>query len=226
MSKLCQVLAIEKGIKGRVQGETTRIYHAIQKPELFNGHAKSYRPKDEDGDKLPPDNTELLYITAQKDFANCSARANVVIDGQTILSQAPVTYLLFVEKQLTDLRTLVGKLPVLSNDENWKLDEVAGLYKTDDIVTNRTVKVQKPLVLYPATDKHPAQTQLVTEDVTAGSWNTVKQSGAIPADRRTALLDRIERVLNAVKEAREEANGAEAPKVAAGNPLLGFIFQR
>jgi hypothetical protein len=121
---------------------------------------------------------------------------------------------------------LVGKLPVLSNDENWKLDEVAGLYKTDDIVTNRTVKVQKPLVLYPATDKHPAQTQLVTEDVTAGSWNTVKQSGAIPADRRTALLDRIERVLNAVKEAREEANGAEAPKVAAGNPLLGFIFQR
>jgi hypothetical protein len=170
--------------------------------------------------------TELLDITAQKDFANCSARANVVIDGQTILSQAPVTYLLFVEKQLTDLRTLVGKLPVLSNDENWKLDEVAGLYKTDDIVTNRTVKVQKPLVLYPATDKHPAQTQLVTEDVTAGSWNTVKQSGAIPADRRTALLDRIERVLNAVKEAREEANGAEAPKVAAGNPLLGFIFQR
>jgi hypothetical protein len=39
-------------------------------------------------------------------------------------------------------------------------------------------------VLYDATEHHPAQTQLISEDVIVGWWETVKHSGAIPRPRQ------------------------------------------
>ena len=50
-------------------------------------------------------------VLATQDFANCQAKANVVVDGQTILKEVPVTHLLFLEKQLVDLRTFIDGLP-------------------------------------------------------------------------------------------------------------------
>ena len=54
-TKLNQVLAIEKSTKSRVHGEITRMHHSLQKAGLLNGFAKSYQPKDEDGDHYPPE---------------------------------------------------------------------------------------------------------------------------------------------------------------------------
>lgn len=53
MAKLNQIIAIEKGVKARVYGELTGLNKAVQKPELFNGFAKAYQKKDEDGEDLP-----------------------------------------------------------------------------------------------------------------------------------------------------------------------------
>ncbi len=54
-----------------------------------------------------------------------------------------------------------------------------------------------------ATDKHPAQVGVYYEDVAVGFWRTVKFSGALPAKRVGELLERVEKLQQAVKFARE-----------------------
>ena len=46
--------------------------------------------------------TRLFDVTLTKDTANCTARADVKIGDSVLLPAVPVTYLLFLEKQLTD----------------------------------------------------------------------------------------------------------------------------
>ena len=109
MPKLNQILAIEKGVKTRVYAEVTELHKATQKAALMNGFHKTYQRKDEDGESYPPEHqkvryvyidvlkrvsrslTELFDITATKDWANCSARADVIVDGKTLLEQVPAT---------------------------------------------------------------------------------------------------------------------------------------
>jgi hypothetical protein len=242
MAKLNQILAIEKGIKTRVYAEFTELHQATQKPALMNGFHKSYQPRDEDGETYPSESlkvqhnagdvmervgkslTELFDITAAKDFANCTARADVIVDGRTLLTAVPATYLLFLEKQLGDLSTFVAKMAELDPGSDWSVDPGTGLFKTEPTATQRTRKVQRAIVLYDATEHHPAQTQLITEDVVAGSWTTIKYSGALPAPRKKVLLARIEKLSNAVKFAREQANAAEAAEQKLGKEVFDFLF--
>lgn len=235
MAKLNQIIAIEKGIKSRVYGELTALNKVVQKPELFNRFSKTYQKKDEESETLPSESkrvqytvpetlnavqralTELFDVTARKDYTNCIAKATVKIDDQEIIKDAPVSFLLFVEKQLTDIRTFIGNLPLLDSTDNWNKDPNSGLYKTDVVQTHRTKKVSRPIVLYNATPEHPAQTQLITEDIIAGYWNQIKQSGAIPLPDAQTLLERVEKLLQAVKQAREEANGHDE----IGTPDIG-----
>jgi hypothetical protein len=244
MAKLNQIIAIEKGIKSRVYSDITDWDKISQKPQLFNGFSKEYRPIDTDGEALPPERqrvqyrvrdllqsverlcTEYFDITARKDWTNCTACADVKVNGQTILSEVPVPYLLFLEKQLTDLRTLIGRLPLLDEADDWKVDSSSGLMRTDEIKTHRTKKVQKPIVLYHATTEHPAQTQIVTEDILAGYWHQTKLSGAMARPDREKLTERVEALLQAVKQAREAANGFdEAEKVpSAGRAIFDYLY--
>lgn len=243
MAKLNQIIAIEKGIKSSAYGALTELNKAAQKPDLFNGFSKTYRKKDEDGEELPPEGkrvqytsgevlraaeralTDLADVTARKDWTNCVAKADVVVDGKTLIASAPVSFLLFMEKQLTDLRTLVGNLPVLDVAEDWKSDPNSGLYRTEPTETHRTKKMQKPIVLYAATTEHPAQTQLITEDVIAGWWVLTRQSGAMPKPEKQKLQDRIDKLIQAIKQAREAANmfdETDAPTI--GGPVFGYLL--
>jgi len=52
----------------------------------------------------------------------------------------------------------------------------------------------------------------------------VKFSGALPAQRVNELVDRVERLQEAVKFAREEANSLEVEDVKVGEKILGFLF--
>lgn len=242
MTKLNQVLAVEKGTKSRVYSEITTLNATAQKPAQFNGFSKNWRAKDDDGEMFPPESqrvqqnardqlsqvarhlTDLFDITAAKDWANCVARADIVVDGKVLLAQSPATYLLFLEKQLNDIQTFVTNLPVLDPAEEWRFDDAANLYKSELTKTARTKKVQKPIVLYDATKEHPAQTQLITEDVVIGHWDTVKHSGALPPKRKQELLDRVEKLIKAVKFAREEANGAEAEKKNVAAAIFDYLL--
>lgn len=53
MGKLNQVLAVVASKKKAAKDALTNAYHVIQKAPLFDGISRTYRPKDEEGEKLP-----------------------------------------------------------------------------------------------------------------------------------------------------------------------------
>ena len=209
---------------------------------MLAGISRTYQPKDEDGEVLPPESTRvqvkaedvlrrtatvltrLFDVTATKDRANCVAKADIVVDGQTLLSDVPVSYLLFLEKQLTDLHTFVKKLPLLDAAEDWSFDGSADCWRTEQVRTIRTKKVPRNHVKAEATEKHPAQVEVYYEDIPVGYWSTVKFSGALPAKRVNELLDRVEKLQHAVKFAREEANNLEITDQHVGEVVFGYLF--
>jgi hypothetical protein len=242
MARLNQIIAIEKGIKSRSVQELAAAQQALQKPALLAGIARTYRPKDEEGEQLPPESnkvqvkaeevlrqtveilTKLFDVTATKDWTNCRARADVVVDGQTLLTQVPVSYLLFLEKQLTDLQTFIKKLPVLDPAETWAFDPSADCWATEPVQTVRTKKIPRNHVKAEATEHHPAQVEVYYEDVTVGYWRTLKFSGALPASRINELLGRMERLQQAVKFAREEANSTETEEQRVAQRVFQYLL--
>lgn len=242
VAKLNQVVAAVSGKKAQASEAITKAYHLIQKAPLFDGISKTYQPKEEEGDKLPPESksiqvkvneligdvsaalTEMFDVVATQDYANCHAQGNVVVNGETVLSGIPVTYLMFLEKQVKDLETFIGKLPTLDPAELWEYNSNADQYATQPAETTRTKKVLKVLVKFAPTKEHPAQTDTYNEDVVAGYWKTVKFSGAIPAKDKNQMLQRVRGLHEGILKAREEANMVEAPNVDLGKQILKFVF--
>lgn len=243
MARLNQIIAVEKGVKSRSFQELTEAHHVFQKPALLAGIARTYRPKDDEGEQLPSESTKvqikaeeviqqtiailnrLFDVTATKDWTNCVARADVVLDGQVLIGNVPVTYLLFLEKQLVDLHTFIKKLPTLDASESWTFDASADCWATEPVQTVKTKKIPRNHVKAEATDKHPAQVDVYYEDVTVGYWRTVKFSGTLPAKRVSELLDRVEQLQQAIKFAREEANNTEAVEQKVGDKVFQFLFR-
>lgn len=214
----------------------------MQKPTLLSGTSRTYRPKDEEGEVLPPESnkvqvkaeevlstttgilTRLFDVTASKDWANCLAKASVMIDGRTIMADVPISYLLFLEKQLTDLHTFIKKLPTLDAGETWVFDASADCFATEPVQTLRTKKIPRNHVKAEATEKHPAQVEVYYEDITVGFWRTIKFSGAMPAKRVNELLERVEKLQAAVKFAREEANALEIVEQKVGQRFFEYLL--
>jgi len=241
--RLNQVLAVEKQAKTKAHREITELHRATAKPQLFNGFSKTYKPLEEDGEHYPPESFrvqmdvqdalkkvqnilgEVFDVTATKDKANQAAKADLVVDGEVLAKDLPATTLLFIEKQLNDIHTFVDKLPTLDQAQEWSFDTIANLWKTQETKTTKTKKVAKPIVLYPATPEHPAQTQMTTEDQIVGHWVKIDHSSALPPTRKSELLERIERLQKATKYARESANRQDAPEQAISAKVFGYLLK-
>lgn len=249
MAKLNQMIAVRKGLNARVDRAVTDVYHQFQKAALFQGITRVYTPRNDDGEQLPPESQTVqrsveqgLQTTADElnnlwdavatvDYANTVAKADVVLatddDVVVLVRAAPVPFLLFLRKQLEDLRTQLGKAPTLDPTVRWSASQygaLLGQHETEPVTTLRTTKVVEPVVAYPATDKHPAQVQMVSKDVVAGEWSTVRLSTSLPESRRRAILSRISDVLDAVNMAVESANDREVEQVQVGEGILDFIL--
>lgn len=241
-TRLNQILAIEKGVKATAARVLADAYQQLQKPAPLTGILRTYRPRDDEGERLPQEQTEVKVRVSQevaqvraalgrmfdvmitKDQANTAARADIVVAGQVLVADVPVTTLLTLEKQLVDLRAFIAKLPVLDIGERWTYDDDAQAYVTAARETTRTKKMMRNHVLAEATDKHPAQVQVYQEDVIVGYWTTRTYSGAIPGAQRAAMVNRVDELLAAVRIAREEANDIEVSDVRCGDALLGYLF--
>ncbi len=91
--------ASREGIEVAVLRELTEAYQLLQEPAVLAGISRTCQPVDEDGEQHPPESkkvqmqaedlidevttalTDLFDLTATKDWANCDARADVVVDG-------------------------------------------------------------------------------------------------------------------------------------------------
>jgi hypothetical protein len=245
VTKLNQIIAIENGEKARANKATAPLFHLLKVDGMFSGLTKTYEPLDAEGEQLPPEtarvkgtvldiidlfvkyNSRLLDVSATKDNTNTQAFADVVVDDEVIISNAPVTFLLPFEKFLSqEVRGLIESIPVLDPAQDWELSssEREGVYETPVVRRHRTKKVNKVLEMSPATDKHPAQVQLVAEDVLAGYWSEKKFSGAVPASRKEELTERVENLIAAVKMAREKANDIDVTDLKVGSAVFGYLF--
>jgi len=242
MPKLNQIVAVVSGQKTRAEKEFGDLNKIVQKHDLFNGLSRTYQPLEEGGEQFPAEGnipqksateivnsvkgvlTRIINAVATQEIGNTGAKADVIVGGHVIVKDAPVTVLLYLEKQLTDLNTFVGNFPVLDPSETWKKNEQDGQYKTEPTKTVKTKKVQKALVLYPHSEQHPAQTQLVTEDVTVGHWTTVKSATVFSAKDKQGIIGRIQELLDAVRVAREEANSIDVKQQLVAEPVLKYIF--
>lgn len=242
MVYLNQIIATEKDAKEKAASSRARAEGMFGKSGLYTGLSRAYTPKEEEGEQLPSESTSvqvkvrqvlqdvkshlisLFDTVATKDYANCHAKADIVVDGTVLLTGVPATYILFLEKQLAELLAFVKKIPLLDASEVWHYDENQDCYATEPVETLRTKKVLQRFTLAEATKEHPAQVQAYQEDVPTGRWKTIKYSGAFPARELNEIITRIEKVQQAVKFAREEANRAEAKQQRTGEPLLRYIF--
>jgi hypothetical protein len=243
MPRLNQIVAVEKGVKSSAYKRVTELHKAVQKTTLLDGRSRTYRPKDDDGDQVPPENqhvqvrasdvlkdlraslSELFDTVATKDWGNCEARADVKVDDRVIMPDVPVTYLLFLEKQLSDLKTFIEKLPVLDPSERWSYDEATDAYATEPSDTTRTKKIPRNHVKAEATKEHPAQVEVYMEDVVIGYWRTIRYSGALPQSRVSELAERVERLQKAVKFAREEANALEVTRKHVAEAFFDYLLE-
>jgi hypothetical protein len=240
--KLNQVIAIVTGAKTQTQKTVTGIYKKIQNTDLMSGISRKYVPKDEEGETLPPERKLIQYsvnqaideataswaktwdMIANQDNANASAFANVNVDGDALLVRVNVLHLLFLEKQLVDVKTFVEKLPTLDPAEKWYWDTAQGCYATDPYEKTRSKKIPRNHVKAEATEHHPAQVEVYMEDVIVGNWSTIKYSGAMTVETKKKMLERITKVQEAVKIAREEANSIDVSDSSEDSNLLEYIF--
>lgn len=248
---LNQVVAIEADVRKATMRRLTDVHHALQKPALLEGISKEYQPKDADGDTLPSESlrvqatvkeildatrealVRLFDVTATRDYANGPrydgtgapiAVADVVVGEDILVKNAPVSYLLWLERQLDNLHTFASKLPVHDSVTDWTLVEPRGVYRSTPVQTTRSQQVVKALELSAATREHKAQVQAINEQVVVGTWTTTRFTGALPINERSELVQRIERLREAVHAARETANRVEVEEVKVGERIASYIF--
>jgi hypothetical protein len=249
MALLHELLAVEKDAKdvfSKILEETLKTFK--QKSTHFLETRRIYNPFNEE-DKDRPDEefvpmvttvpTKLSYaqksfvrlmdIEIQKERANQSASADIVVelpDGkvETILEKAPVTFLVQMESVLERIRNLYQSIPTLDPAKVWVVDDVReNTWKSEPIERVRTKKIPKVIVKAPATDKFPAQTEIVTSDEPVGKWIQTFACGGLSPKQKSQVLSRIDSLIVGIKIARAKANAQEVKKAKIGNKLFNYI---
>lgn len=245
---LAQVVGVEKHVRKRDNEVGSTLKKQVQVPQLVTGLSKVFTPledEESEGNRVPRSqygqdeyqqvtltvedalteaggySAAALNVVATKDRTNQAATADVDFRGETLMRDVPISHLLFLENYLTEWRTFLAVLPVLDPARKWTEDEGRhGLWKSEPEKTQRTVQDQVPVVLYPHTDKHPAQVQLVQKSVHVGDFTKTILSGAVTQDRKKHLLNNCDDLISAVKDAVARANKTEAIEESIEGPAL------
>ncbi len=232
MGKLHEVLAVESGLKSvmdKVVNEAKDSF--VNKRGHFLAQNRHYESLVENGLTFPDENKSMVttikdkldyvkghFIKAidcifQKEVTNTKAQADLVVNGELIAKDVPATFLLTLEGRLKELRSLYEHVPTLDPGGNWAKDSTRdNVYVSDETVQHKTEKVVEPLVLYPATEKHPAQVDKITMDKIVGKWTTKVWSGNLSSSEKSKLLGKIDELIRSAKQARMRANGVEVEK--------------
>lgn len=247
MSKLHELLAVEGSLENQANKVRTDLINTFDKKKhLFEEKKTVFSPSGEnlvetteqqldiqstvrkEIDWIIPHLSKALDASYQVAETNTQARADVVLEDDTILlKNVPATALLELEKRMAELHALVSSIPTLDPAKGFQLDSNRGIYQAREVVKTRTKKVNTVLVLYPATDKHPAQTQLVNEDVPVGKIREQEWSGLVTPLEKSELLNKVELLQRAVRKARSRANDAVVDTTKKiGAVLLDFLFKK
>lgn len=161
------------------------------------------------------------------DEGNTKARGDVLLDnGDPLLTGLPATQLLQLDKRLGGLQQMVAGIPTLDPAKGFKpdTDRGAGIYKARETRKRRTRKEQVAIQLTATTKEHPGTAQLITKDVEIGTIVENEWSGLITPATKATMLERVEELRRAVKQARSRANDIEVTEVKIGRTVLDYVF--
>lgn len=166
-----------------------------------------------------------MDITATADKTNQSASADIIINGKPLIKDVPVSHLLWLGgTYLGELRKFIALLPVLDPTKDWHPAD-GGIHETTPEVIAANDKDLVPVVLHEGNDKHAPNVQLVQKDqVYAGKYTSKSLSGAIYESRKKELLDRMDLLIAAAKDAAARANQVPATEVSEGEIIFGFLL--
>jgi hypothetical protein len=167
-------------------------------------------------------------VLFRKNLTNTHAVADLILNGVTVATSVPVDELMGLESRLTDLRKLATQIPTLDASKEWAPDVNAaqpGTWKAvHPTVTTKTEKITTPIVLYPATDKHPAQVKESSSDKVVGTFTTHHVSGATTAIQKANMLSIIDDLIIATKQARTRANSVTVIERDIGKIVTDLIL--
>jgi hypothetical protein len=247
--KLHELLAIETNLENQADKCRTELAATFDKKRhLFEEKTTVFFPLAENEQPV----TELqsdLQSTVRKELdwigahlaksidasyqvaeANTAARADVVLEddaGTVILTGVPATALLELEKTIAKITSLITAIPTLDPAKGFTPDSQrgTGVFKAREVNKNRTRKQAKVLIKYEATKEHPAQTEVVTEDVAVGRIQEQEWSGLITPAEKAELINRAEILARAIRRARSRANEASVDaQKKIGSKLLKYLF--
>lgn len=251
--KLHELLAVEADLEGRartIMDETRKVFK--EKPALFIGSNRTYSPFTEDGIEYPEENQAMTttvdekltytnqsiikYYDAllQKESTNQVAKADLVVDGETLAKDLPATFLLGMESRLRTMRSVYAMIPTLNVSTEWKIDEGKGKGVFSMVNPDEKMKTQKTMkskVLYEAKfpkageggNSQPGVIEKWEEVENVGKYTKNIWCGVFTPARKSELLDRIDLLIRSVKKARQRANSTEVVKSTIGKVLVDFI---
>lgn len=159
---------------------------------------------------------------------NQVAKADLMFRGKVLVADVPVSHLLELEGRLESLRKTLVLVPTLDASKSWEIDTqnaLDGAWKMISVEERvKTAKEMKPVILHPATDKHPAQVEKVTDEITVGVYTDNRWSGACSSKQKAALLSTMDELLVEVKKARMQANSHEASKEVMGRAISNLLM--
>lgn len=251
-TKLHALLAVEKtkaSALGRLVDDTK---HKFGKPEYFKGHIKTLKMLEDnpantaleessrEHKNLPTTVQETLDylmkfwadhedILFQKNKSNQLAKADLMFRGNVLVRDVPVDELLGLESRLESLRGLMHTMPTLDAAGSWVVDSSLGRpgvhVSKDDSIVIKTEKKMTAVVLYEATDKHPAQIEKIQQDVPVGKFIWRSYSGAATSLQKAEVLSVLDDLISEAKQARMRANNTDIVTDKIGGVITGLIME-
>lgn len=242
-ANLAQIIAVEEGVRSSTDKWWRTVSTELAKEPVLYGKDYVHEAFADTGTvTLPPEKqkvrlntTELLTeaegrlarlfdVSATRDWANTGARADVIVNGSTLLPQVPTTFLLFLEKRLAEIAASIRAMPTQSPAVDWLPSTDDGIWKTEPVTRQTTTQETEFKVIIPAEGMRPGQYEGVSRHVVTGQWTRVELTSALPGEESKAILARLTTLLEAVKMARIEANKTDAPDMRVGKTILGYVF--
>lgn len=230
---------------GSILEETFATFkHKAQ--EFYTAFTKTYKAFDaDDKDLVPPSSKEMvdtvpdklkytfkmlapdIDVLLQKEATNQIAQADIIVDGVTLFTKLPVSFLLTLENRLKKIRELLKEAPTLPNGVKWIPAPNIGenVYVSPQTTQYRSRKEPYAFVLKEATDKFPAQVIEKEKTFTVGEYTETLWDSRVTSSTKHKWLEAIDKLIEATKIAIRTANEAEVVDRQIGTAILDFILK-
>lgn len=246
-TKLYELLAVEQQLKGQAKTTRTGLQDTFTKRgHLFEEVRSTYQPIAA-GEEATVDVKKTIQTTVREELAwiagilskamdtslqvahgDTVAMADVVLDdGTVLLTGVPATALLELDKRVAEVAELLKTVPTLDPAKGFVQDAAKGedVFRAREIRRPKTQKRFQPLVLAPATDKHPAQVKEHWVDDLVGHTIDQEWSSLITPATKADMLARAEELRRSVVKALQRANDVEVDREqACGAAIFGYVF--